>query len=200
MFDSLHILATLAQPLQFWIILDILLFCLISIAIAIPIQRALYDEAGRLKVQRQFFVNVSPFNGYDFIGVGILAGFFGGAILYSSSLAGIQALSNSAEAKEISLEMILSNSVMMFVLTGNLLGVVGMRANLGTVFGFHPFKIHGNDRIKKPKEWAIWVFLSPIAGFIVIMILLELYQLLGCLLYTSPSPRDGATSRMPSSA
>ena len=26
------------------------------------------------------------------------------------------------------------------------------------------------------------------------------YQLLGCLLYTSPSPRDLSTSRMPSSA
>ena len=28
----------------------------------------------------------------------------------------------------------------------------------------------------------------------------EMMRLLGCLLYTSPSPRDGATSRMPSSA
>ena len=29
---------------------------------------------------------------------------------------------------------------------------------------------------------------------------LDEWEKLGCLLYTSPSPRDGATSRMPSSA
>ena len=28
----------------------------------------------------------------------------------------------------------------------------------------------------------------------------KLFQIYSCLLYTSPSPRDGATSRMPSSA
>ena len=28
----------------------------------------------------------------------------------------------------------------------------------------------------------------------------EAYELIGCLLYTSPSPRDGLLSRMPSSA
>ena len=31
-------------------------------------------------------------------------------------------------------------------------------------------------------------------------ITLEIYKLLTCLLYTSPSPRDGLLSRMPSSA
>ena len=45
-------------------------------------------------------------------------------------------------------------------------------------------------RNKKAKKWQLYTAIG-IASVIVIG---------ACLLYTSPSPRDGATSRMPSSA
>ena len=37
-------------------------------------------------------------------------------------------------------------------------------------------------------------------GFMIVLVYLLVGGLIGCLLYTSPSPRDGLLSRMPSSA
>ena len=45
-------------------------------------------------------------------------------------------------------------------------------------------------------SWLEWV--SGVAGFLVKLLTRFLYYI--CLLYTSPSPRDGLLSRMPSSA
>ena len=50
----------------------------------------------------------------------------------------------------------------------------------------------------KRKSYAIWQMLLLVG--IVSIILIALLKLIGCLLYTSPSPRDQRGSRMPSSA
>ena len=66
------------------------------------------------------------------------------------------------------------------------------------------FAYGGDATVKRPqlskevsdKEWDTFVYLrkSPRGKHI------ELWHHISCLLYTSPSPRDGLLSRMPSSA
>ena len=47
----------------------------------------------------------------------------------------------------------------------------------------------------------LWIAVKTIFGGAVVVVTMDYCNLLCCcLLYTSPSPRDGATSRMPSSA
>ena len=47
----------------------------------------------------------------------------------------------------------------------------------------------------KNRRWLHWLFLA-----IIVLMLLAVNGINACLLYTSPSPRDGLLSRMPSSA
>ena len=64
----------------------------------------------------------------------------------------------------------------------------------------------GLDLIEKSnKQWVILLDilmpgLSGLAGIKVFKELENVEQVVACLLYTSPSPRDGLLSRMPSSA
>ena len=46
-------------------------------------------------------------------------------------------------------------------------------------------------------DTAVKILIAVVIGA---LLLAGLYALFGCLLYTSPSPRDGLLSRMPSSA
>ena len=65
------------------------------------------------------------------------------------------------------------------------------------------------DRARKPNKFKEWKLKQPlwkqffieVLMFTLIALAFEpLLNMLGCLLYTSPSPRDATLSRMPSSA
>ena len=50
------------------------------------------------------------------------------------------------------------------------------------------------------KLWLLFVFDLGARGIVTLTPFLDLVLIWNCLLYTSPSPRDGLLSRMPSSA
>ena len=52
----------------------------------------------------------------------------------------------------------------------------------------------------KPQDKGAWLGLRPETLVTLVLIAVLLVPLSGCLLYTSPSPRDATLSRMPSSA
>ena len=54
----------------------------------------------------------------------------------------------------------------------------------------------GAIRFQYDADWLAWEHASPVS----ISLPLREDQFVGCLLYTSPSPRDATLSRMPSSA
>ena len=64
--------------------------------------------------------------------------------------------------------------------------LVKLNRQMDTMLKGHPY-------VKSAIDMACWDILGKVAG-------LPCCELLGCLLYTSPSPRDGLLSRMPSSA
>ena len=53
--------------------------------------------------------------------------------------------------------------------------------------------------IQDQRSWSVGSF-AAMAGYPNVIIPLDVIDGLACLLYTSPSPRDGLLSRMPSSA
>ena len=55
--------------------------------------------------------------------------------------------------------------------------------------------IKGNFIDNLPKVYGIYT-----GGFLGFIIIMAIGEQMGCLLYTSPSPRDRSLSRMPSSA
>jgi len=165
----------LAQSLQFWIRFDILLFCVLSVLIAIPLYRNLYDAEGRLRLQRKFFVDVSVFSPFDFIGVTLIVILFAGSSLYSVSEAHLKAIANAAEPPKITVGALFTQIMLMTTISGGILIIIGMRQNLVKVLGLNPFKIDGNGKIKKPKEWSLLVFLLPIAALILIYTLGYIY-------------------------
>ena len=73
---------------------------------------------------------------------------------------------------------------------------------------FTPFPVHGLDHVMglAPTRIAIAAFLYGCVGFTFALLMINYIMIvdwpqnIGCLLYTSPSPRDVHLSRMPSSA
>ena len=61
------------------------------------------------------------------------------------------------------------------------------------------------NEIEKPRWWAQALFIGAIVSAVLMVMAgfgtrLGMWSYTGCLLYTSPSPRDVEESRMPSSA
>ena len=78
----------------------------------------------------------------------------------------------------------------------NLISII-LRMTLATLFG----GLIGLDRAAHGQSAGIRTFALVCLGSSMVMITNEyLFTVYGCLLYTSPSPRDPKTSRMPSSA
>ena len=64
-----------------------------------------------------------------------------------------------------------------------------------------PDPVAGDSQVRRGPICALLDFFSSVRLGIVLLVLLFVYMSIGsCLLYTSPSPRDGLLSRMPSSA
>ena len=82
-----------------------------------------------------------------------------------------------------------------YISTFQTLGALGLL--LGT-FGLAVVQIR--SVVERQKELGVMRSVGLSRGQLSWMVLLENAWLLGCLLYTSPSPRDLSTSRMPSSA
>ena len=57
----------------------------------------------------------------------------------------------------------------------------------------HMIRLENSDKMQDQQRMLCWV--SSISSIILIVLVMS-----PCLLYTSPSPRDGLLSRMPSSA
>ena len=64
------------------------------------------------------------------------------------------------------------------------------------------FEFEPGDKVTNPqnKDWGIGQVQSIIKNKITVNFQNSGKQVIDCLLYTSPSPRDGLLSRMPSSA
>ena len=64
-------------------------------------------------------------------------------------------------------------------------------------------RIHGFDKLSEKEQQALMKDMGMTYGIQLVVTVITAYVLahfLTCLLYTSPSPRDGLLSRMPSSA
>ena len=83
------------------------------------------------------------------------------------------------------------------------MAAVNVPANLAavskTVKGAAPYGVYFSD-LKTGKGYYRNSVQTPAASMIKVFILAAAYEDISCLLYTSPSPRDPKTTRMPSSA
>ena len=78
---------------------------------------------------------------------------------------------------------------------------VGVTSGFGGVIGTFLGAVYATKLIERDRRWEVW---WPAWAFIVAIPLFAFVfltpNITACLLYTSPSPRDGLLSRMPSSA
>ena len=61
-------------------------------------------------------------------------------------------------------------------------------------------KAHRDSSLTSKSKWVTPVIIVLVVGLFIISMVLGAKKTSGCLLYTSPSPRDATLSRMPSSA
>ena len=80
------------------------------------------------------------------------------------------------------------------------LGIVGILAGILILSGWVPQIIKGY-KTKRLNDVSSYLMVCIFAGAVLWLVYgIEIDDVYVCLLYTSPSPRDGLLSRMPSSA